>query len=88
MQECMLWKHPANKGLICFHLLCSSMKQGPATDERLPAVWDTMVTTGIIDKNSGSTNGTADMKLDLTQLPLVSTESGEKVCNTTGTQVE
>jgi len=62
------------------------MKQGPATDERLPAVWDTMVTADI-DKNSSSTNGTADMKLDLTQLPLVSTESGEKVCNTTDTQL-
>jgi hypothetical protein len=64
------------------------MKQGPVADERLSALWDTMVTTDIIDKNSSSTNGTADMKLDLTQLPLVSTESGEKVHNTTDTQVE
>ena len=62
------------------------MKQGPVTDERLPAVWDTMVTAGN-DTNSCSTIGTADMKLDLTQLPLVSTESGEKVRNTTDTQV-
>jgi hypothetical protein len=64
------------------------VKQGPVTDERLPAVWDTMVTSGIIDKNSNSTSGTADVKLDLTQLPLVSTESGEKVCNTIDTQVD
>lgn len=64
------------------------MKQGLITDERLPAVWDTMVTIGIIDKNSNSTTGTADVKLDLTQLPLVSTESGEKVRNTTDTQVD
>jgi hypothetical protein len=64
------------------------MKQGLITDERLPAVWDTMVTTGIIDKDSNSTTGTADVKLDLTQLPLVSTESGEKVRNTTDTQVD
>jgi len=63
------------------------MKQGVVTDERLPAVWDTMVTAGI-DKNSSSTNGTADMNLDLTQLPLVSTESGEKVRNTTDTEVD
>jgi len=63
------------------------MKQGPVTDERLPAVWDTMVTAGI-DTNSSSTIATADMKLDLTQLPLVSTESGEKVRNTTETQVD
>ena len=47
------------------------MKQGPVTDERLPAVWDTMVTAGS-DTNSCSTIGTADMKLDLMQLPLVS----------------
>lgn len=64
------------------------MKQGLVTDERLPAVWDTMVTTGIIDKNSSSTTVTADMKLDLTQLPLVSTESGEKVRNSTDTEVD
>ena len=61
------------------------MSQGPVTDERLPAVWDTMVIAGIIGKNSSSTNGRADMNLDLTQLPLVSTESGEKVHNTTDT---
>ena len=63
------------------------MKQGPVTDERLPAVWDTMVNAGIIGKNSSSTNGTADMNLDLTQLPLVSTASGEKVRNTTDTLI-
>jgi hypothetical protein len=47
-----------------------------------------MVTTGIIDKNSSSTNSPVDVKLDLTQLPLVSTESGEKVRNSTDTEVE
>jgi hypothetical protein len=61
------------------------MKQGPVTDERLPAVWDTMVIAGIIGKNSSSTNGTADMNLDLTQLLLVFTESGEKLHNITDT---
>lgn len=51
-------------------------------------MWETMVTTGVINKNSSSTSDTGDMKLDLTQLPLVSTESGEKVHNTTDTRVE
>ncbi|XP_021916659.1 LOW QUALITY PROTEIN: DNA polymerase alpha catalytic subunit [Zootermopsis nevadensis] len=56
------------------------VKVGPEADKRFSAVWDTMATAGVIGcSSSSSTNGTTDVKLDLTQLPLVSTESGEKV---------
>lgn len=59
------------------------MKQRPAAEERLPAVWDTMATAAVFGNSSSSTNTTTDIKVDLTQLPLVTTESGEKVNNAT-----
>jgi hypothetical protein len=56
------------------------MKVRPEAEERFPAVWDTMATACVTENNSStSTNSIADVKLDLTQLPLVSTDSGEKV---------
>jgi hypothetical protein len=62
------------------------MKVRPELEKRFPAVWETMATAGVIcNSSSCSTNGTADVKLDLTQLPLVSAESGEKVCIVTDT---
>jgi hypothetical protein len=61
------------------------MKQRPVAEKGLPAVWDTMATAAAFGNNSSSTNSTADIKVDLTQLPLVTTESGEKVNNATET---
>lgn len=61
------------------------MKQRPVAEERLPTVWDTMATAAVFGNNSSSTNSTRDIKVDLTQLPLVTTESGEKVNNATET---
>jgi hypothetical protein len=61
------------------------LKPRPVAEERLPAVWDTMATAAVFDNNSSSTNSTTDIKVDLTQLPLVTTGSGEKVNNITET---
>lgn len=62
------------------------MNLKPEAEKIFPAVWETMANAGAIGiSNSSSTTGTADMKLDLTQLPLVCTESGEKVCIVTDT---
>jgi hypothetical protein len=63
------------------------MKPQPVAEQKLPLVWDNMATAAVFGNNSSSTNGTTDIKVDLTQLPLVTTESGEKVNKATDTRV-
>lgn len=46
-------------------------------------MWDTMATAAAFGNNS---NSKTDIKVDLTQLPLVTTESGEKVNSATETR--
>jgi hypothetical protein len=58
------------------------MKPLPVAEQRFSAVWDTMATAAVFGNSS---NSTTDIKVDPTQLPLVNTESGDKVNSATET---
>ncbi|XP_069676603.1 DNA polymerase alpha catalytic subunit-like [Periplaneta americana] len=50
------------------------LKPKASIEEQLPAVWEAMAGAGV-----NNTAATADVNVDLSQLPLITTESGEKV---------